>query len=151
MFKFFAFSIFLSLLFHQNSWANVFEMATGNWGVEVSNPPEGIDIKELERYRGCAESPVVITADKDTMRFRAVHTGEDNFISEGPILDSGPNWLSVRYDGETRLMKDGEPQIWHMVFVEQDKFYWVVGHGITEDKREGIVPVARVKCQNLIG
>lgn len=123
------------------------DWATGSWGVDVKNIPEGLDAKALDEFRGCRTSPVVITADRDTLRYRAVHTGEGDFVAKGPILKVRKTSISIQYDDEQRLMKNGEPQIWHMAFVNRDKFYWVYGPDIYRGKREGYVAVARIRCQ----
>lgn len=104
----------------------------------------------MERLRGCKASPVIISANRKNMRYKAIHTGEDDFVANADILDINEKWISIRYDDEDRLMENGEPQIWHMFFVSQDKFYWIVGPGITADKREGVVAGARVRCQSKI-
>lgn len=123
------------------------DWATGSWGVDVENIPEGLDAKTMDELRGCQKSPVVITADRDTLRYRAVHTGEENFVATGPILKVRKSSISVQYDDETRLMKNGEPHIWHMLFVNPDKFYWVVGPDVYKGQREGVVSVARIRCR----
>lgn len=121
--------------------------ATGSWGIDVENVPEGLDAEALDEFRGCQKSPVIINVNPETMSYRAVHTGEDNFVAEGPILKSEKRSISVQYDNETRTMQNGEPHIWHMFFVSPDKFYWILGTGIRKDQREAVVPNARVRCQ----
>ncbi len=127
--------------------ADAIDLASGSWGIDVSNVPDGVDAKALDEFRGCQKSPVIITVNRETMRYKAVHTGEDNFVGEGPILTSGKNSLSLQYDDEDRLMKNGEPHIWHMFFISPDKFYWILGTGIRADQRDGIIETARVRCQ----
>ena len=127
--------------------ADAMDWATGSWGIDVENVPEGLDAKALDAFRGCRSSPVKITVDRDTRRYRAVHTGEGDFVAKGPILKIRKKSISLQYDDETRLMKNGDPQIWHMVFVSPDKFYWVFGPDLYAGKREGIVPTARVRCR----
>lgn len=121
-------------------------LAVGTWGTENSvneEDPERVD------YRKCGKSPVIVTIDRINMRYKAVHTGED-FTAEADVLDVKPRYLSVRYDDEDRLMENGEPQIWHMVFVSDNRFYWVVGPGVSEDERDGVVTVARVRCETFM-
>ncbi|CAM3690239.1 hypothetical protein [Litorimonas haliclonae] len=141
-------SLWLSALTAQ---ADPLEWANGAWGIDVETVPDGLDAAQLDKLRGCDGSAVMINTDRDTMRYQAIHTGEDDLKAKAPILDIGPQWLSLRYDDETRLMKNGDLQIWHMFFVDEDTFYWVLGSGVSEDQREGIIPIARVRCQTLIG
>jgi hypothetical protein len=123
------------------------DWATGSWGVDVENIPEDLDAEAMDERRGCRTSPVVITADRETLRYKAIHTGEDNFTATAPILKVRKKSISLQYDDETRLMKNGEPHIWHMVFVNPDKFYWVLGTDIYRGQREGTISVARVRCR----
>lgn len=149
--KYFIFVLALSFCVNSTAHANAIDWANGAWGIDVDNVPEGIDAKALDKLRGCATSPVWITADRDTLRYTAVHSGEEGFKSESPILSSEKRWISLQYDGETRRMKNGDLQMWHMVFVSEDKFYWVLGKGVEDGERESIVPTARVRCKNFIG
>jgi len=123
------------------------DWATGSWGVDVENVPEGLNAEELDAFRGCQTSPVKITVDKETMRYKAIHTGEGDFTSTSPILDVEDRWITLQYDGETRVLKNGNLQKWHMFFVSPDRFYWVAGEGVWENQRDFVVPVARVRCQ----
>lgn len=123
------------------------DWATGSWGIDVESIPEGLDDKAIDKLRNCQSTPVVITIDQDTMRYKAIHTGEDGFVAKAPVLKSNKLSLTLQYDDETRVMKNGKPQIWHMFFISPDKFYWVLGEGIREDQRDGIIPVARVRCR----
>ncbi len=85
------------------------------------------------------------------MRYTAVHTGENNFISASPVLNATDTYLSLRYDDEDRVMENGNLHKWHMVFVSPDKFYWVLGEEPTKEAREGIIAIARIRCQTLVG
>ena len=140
----------LLVLPFQMASAGALDLVTGNWGIAPETVPEDLDAEEMERLRGCKASPVIISANRKNMRYKAIHTGEDDFVANADILDINEKWISIRYDDEDRLMENGEPQIWHMFFVSQDKFYWIVGPGITADKREGVVAGARVRCQSKI-
>jgi len=131
--------------------ADPLDWANGAWGIDVETVPENLNAAELDKLRGCEGSAVLISTDRENMRYKAVHTREDDLEATAPILNVGPQWLSLRYDGEERRMENGEPQIWHMFFIDKDTFYWIVGPGISEEDREGIVPVARVRCQTLVG
>jgi len=123
------------------------DWVTGSWGIDIENVPEGIDAKALDALRGCRNSPVKIKADRDALRYRAVHTGENSFLAKGDILKVRKTSISLQYDNETRLMKNGDPQIWHMLFVNPDKFYWVYGADVYGKKREGYVATARIRCR----
>jgi len=116
-------------------------LAPGHWGVERATIIDG----KPQDTRRCGASPVVISIDRKNMRYRADHTGED-FVAEADILKVTPRYLSLRYDDETRVMKNGQPHIWHMVFVEDNKFYWVLGRGVSGGEREGVVKKARHRC-----
>jgi hypothetical protein len=145
--KSWAFAIVLTIIPSTALATDALDWATGSWGIDVENVPEGLDAKALDEFRGCRTSPVKITADRDNLIYRAVHTGEGDFVATGPILKVRKRSISLQYDDEQRLMKNGEPQIWHMVFVNKDKFYWVYGPDIYAGKREGVVPTARIRCR----
>lgn len=140
--------LFAAFFTMPNAHANALDWASGAWGVDLENLPEDADAKELNRFEGCANSPLIISVDKELKTYEAVHTGQDNFKATSPILSVNTLWISLQYDDETRTMKNGELQIWHMFFVSPDKFYWIVGPGIHEGERDGIVPIARVRCKN---
>jgi len=120
---------------------NALDLAVGTWGV-IDNEED----EELKDFRKCGLSSVMISIDKETMRYSAVHTGED-FTAEADILRVEERYLSIRYDDEERTMNNGKPHIWHMVFVGDDKFYWVLGPGVSEQERDGVVDAARVRCE----
>jgi len=142
-------SLILCVLSTSIASANSLDWATGAWGIEIDNIPEGLDPRAIDTLRNCMDTPVYITVNKETLRYKAVHTGENNFETHSPILEHTHKTLTLQYDNEARLMKNGEPHIWHMVFVNEDKFYWVLGTGIGKDERDGMIPVARVRCQTL--
>ena len=125
---------------------NAIDLATGSWGIEESDVPEDADAEELESLRRCRSAPVHISVDPETMRYKAVHTGEDNFVATAPILAANSRYISLRYNDEERVMKNGDLQIWHMFFVTPDKFYWVLGPGVGQDERDGVISIARVRC-----
>ena len=131
--------------------ADPLDWANGVWGTDIETMPEGTDGSEFDESRVCDGSAVLISTNREDMRYEAVHTGEGNLKAKASVLNVGSKWLSIRYDDEERLMENGEPQIWHMFFLDQNTFYWVLGPGISEEQRDGIVPVARVRCQNLVG
>lgn len=145
-----ALSVFMSLLYiagspsAQTGKTDALDLAVGMWGTS-----DNMDDEELKDFRKCETSAVHITIDRENMRYKAVHTGED-FTSEGDILRADASYLSVRYDNEDRLMENGKPHIWHMVFVEHDKFYWVLGPGVGPEERDGVVDVPRVRCKRHI-
>ncbi|MEP1231084.1 MAG: hypothetical protein ABJG88_10450 [Litorimonas sp.] len=124
------------------------DWANGAWGIDVEDIPEGLDAAAIDELRNCHKSPVIITTDRKTLRYKAVHTGEDDYTAKSPILAVEKQWISLRYDGEDRVMKNGDTAIWHMFFINPDKFYWIVGPGIQEGERDGVVPMARVRCQS---
>lgn len=119
------------------------DWATGSWGIELESAPEGQDTTQ----RTCQSSPVIITIDKKNMRYKAVHTGEDDFVATAPILKANDKWITLQYDDETRTLKNGNLHKWHMVFVSPDKFYWVLGEGVKDNERDGIIATARVRCE----
>ncbi len=140
-------SVILALgLFHTAS-ADILDKVTGHWGINPETIGEDQDKKELLDFRGCEKSPVVITVDRKNMRYKAVHTGEDSFESNGDILGIEKLWISIRYDDETEKMKNGELNIWHLFFVSEDEFYWIKGPGVREGEREGIVGLSRIRCK----
>ncbi|WP_427453810.1 hypothetical protein [Litorimonas sp. WD9-15] len=123
------------------------DWATGSWGIDVENIPEDLTPEQIDSYRNCDTSPVRITIDKENLRYKAIHTGENDFTSTSPVLDVQERWITLQYDDETRTLENGDLHKWHMFFVSPDKFYWIVGEGVGENEREGVVPVARVRCQ----
>jgi len=125
---------------------NTLSLAEGNWGIQSVN--DAGDANASGNLRRCGTSPVIITIDRKALRYKAVYTGE-NFTAQGTILKATARYLSVQYDNEERLMGNGKPHIWHMVFVENDKFYWVLGAGVSEAERQAIVPSPRVRCRLL--
>jgi len=127
----------LALLPVQAASADVLDLVEGNWGIATETVPDDLDAEAMEKARGCKSTPVIITVDRKKKRYKAVHTGEEK-------------WISIRYDDEDRLMENGDPQIWHMFFVSDDEFYWIVGPGIQKNEREGIVSTSRVRCKSKI-
>lgn len=140
-------AIFLSF----TARADPLDWANGAWGIDIENMPEGLIDEEVDAYRNCKSTPVFITVNRKAMRYKAVHSGEDNFVSTSPILTATTSTLSLQYDDEDRVMENGNLHKWHMVFVSPDKFYWVLGEGITEDERDGVIAVARVRCRMAVG
>ena len=143
--------VLILMLIASRAAADPIEWANGAWGIDVDNIPEGLTAEQIDERRNCKSTPVLISTDRKSMRYKAVHTGEKSFVSNSPILESTSHYLSLQYDGEERLMKNGELSKWHMFFVTPDKFYWVLGEGVSEGERDGIIPVARVRCQTYIG
>jgi len=140
----------LALLPVQAASADVLDLVEGNWGIATETVPDDLDAEAMEKARGCKSTPVIITVDRKKKRYKAVHTGEEDFVAEGDILAIEEKWISIRYDDEDRLMENGDPQIWHMFFVSDDEFYWIVGPGIQKNEREGIVSTSRVRCKSKI-
>ena len=75
-----------------------------------------------------------------------MHSGED-FTSEGDVSHVQDRYFSVGNDDEDCVMKSGELRIWHMVFVSNNKFYWVVGPSVSKKECDGVVNAARIRCQ----
>lgn len=133
------------LMFSVPAAARPIDWANGAWGIETA-PGAGGSEASMSKWRNCGDSPVLIKTDRANKRYESVLTGEDDYKRSAPILAETDTYITIQYDGEKRLMKDGKPQIWHMYFVSPDKFYWIVGYGIRADQRDGIVPQPRVRC-----
>jgi len=119
------------------------DWATGTWGRDLDTAPAD----QQTSRRTCQTSPIIVTIDKENMRYKAVHTGEDDFVGAAAILETHDRWITLQYDNEKRTLKNGNPQKWHMYFVSPDKFYWIVGEGVWKNEREGFIPTLRVRCE----
>ncbi len=132
----------------QIAQADILDRVTGHWRISSETIGKDQDKTKLLDFRCCEKSPVVITVDRENMRYKAVHTGEDSFESNGDILATEKLWIYIRYDDETEKMKNGELNIWHLFFASEDEFYWIRGPGVREVEREGVVGLSRIRCKS---
>ena len=129
-------------------------LAVGSWGVVAGTPDDNATQDEIDHHRdlltrACESGGLQVEIDRVAMRYRGYVAGED-FLSTGDILDHGPDFITLRYDDETRTMNDGSPHIWHMVFTDDDMFFWVLGHGRNIGERDGVVAQPRLRCDLLL-
>ena len=129
-------------------------LAVGSWGVVAGSPGDNATQDELDYHRdlltrACESGGLQVSIDREALRYTGILPGED-FVTSGDILDHGPDFITLRYDDETRTMNDGSPQIWHMVFTDDDMFFWVLGHGRNIGERDGVVAQPRLRCNLLL-
>jgi hypothetical protein len=120
MFRSWLLASLFSILPFSFAYANALELAVGSWGF---NPYS--DNQAVAEELSCNADAMVITISEDGKRYQGLR--ETNQYQTADILDSGPNYLTIRYDGEERMMNDDEPQIWTMLLVDKDTFVWVLG------------------------
>ena len=128
-------------------------LAVGSWGVVAGSPGDDATQDELDYHRdlltrACESGGLQVSIDREALRYTGILPGEDS-VTSGDILDHGPDFITLRYDDETRTMNDGSPQIWHMVFTD-DMFFWVLGHGRNIGERDGVVAQPRLRCNLLL-
>ena len=99
--------------------------AEGTWGFEPAFV-QGAETPEQHEERKtllCGGSAALrVSIDKDARRYRSA---SGDFVIEGDISQVTPHSFAIAYDGEERLMDNGEPHIWHWVFADRDNFFWV--------------------------
>jgi len=78
------------------------------------------------------------------MRYTA-QFGQNEELIEADILDSGDNFLQLKYDNEERKMDNGELQVWRMLFTSTDVFVWVRQDWIVDGEVKGATQ-ARRRC-----
>ena len=144
----------LLLAMPATAFADGLTLAVGSWGVVSATPGENATEDELDYNRdlltrACEAGGLRVEIDREGMRYRSYVAGED-FLSTGDIIDHGPDYITLSYDDETRTMSDGSPQIWHMVFTDDDMFFWVLGHGRRIGERDGVVAQPRIRCELLL-
>lgn len=103
-----------------SAYANALELAVGSWGFDPYS-----DNEEAAELLSCNADALIITISDDGKRYQGQRENNDYHMAD--ILDSGPNYLTLRYDGEERKMGDNETQIWTLLLVDEDKFVWVLG------------------------
>ncbi len=102
----------------QDAYADATKWADGNWGWV----PAGENKDELEKL-SCGTNSLSIKLDVKTKRYTAFRDTDDPILAN--ILSIGEKFIAIKYDDEERLMMDGTPHIWIMVFINQDEFFWV--------------------------
>jgi len=142
--------LLISMVPSQFATADILERANGAWGINPETVNEEHNLQEWEDFRGCQKSPVIISVDREKMRYKAMHTGEENFEAHADIIAIEDLWISIRYDNETEKMENGELNIWHLFFVSKDEFYWIRGPGVREGEREGVVSISRIRCKQRV-
>lgn len=83
----------------------------------------------------CDEVYLTIKVDMTTRTYTGTFLGDEPIKAR--ILDVGEQWFSIQYEGEERLMDNGELQIWYLILIEADKFVWVREDWITDDGVRG--------------
>ena len=146
----------LALLLQAHSaLADPLTWAPGQWAIhpdhvaemaKVSDvPPEEMD--EFIRTFSCGgeANERIRIFDEGTRYESRSGFGDDEWASVSDITQVTPRSFAVQYEGEERMMPNGEPQVWHMVFVDEDTFMWVMGPTLRE--RYGTVPYFRTRCR----
>ena len=100
--------------------ANALEIAVGSWGFDPLS-----ENRAAAEALSCNADALIITISEDGKRYQGRR--QNNDYIEADILDSGPNYLTIRYDGEERVMGDNETQIWTLLLVDKDTFVWFLG------------------------
>jgi len=122
-------------------------IAEGSWELIPNDDPRTDDWEKTHR---CGIEPLNVTIDSDAKRYTARFGDNHEDLIKADILESGDNFLQLKYDNEERKLKNGELQIWNMFFVSEDEFYWVREDWIengeimssTQGRRRCVAPIA---------
>ncbi len=98
--------------------ADVLKWAEGFWGLDETRW-DAEDYKE----RNCTDSPVEIRIDRESMTYWS-KIG-DNQPRTAIITDVTDKGFTLKYENETRLMDDGNLQVWTISFADRNKFHWI--------------------------
>jgi len=107
-----------------SSWAN------GSWGWVRQDPSN-----ENEEFVDCGLAAMRVDIDLENMRYNTLFS--DGVQEHANILFTEGNFLTLQYDGEKRLMENGEPHIWTMAFNNKDEFVWVLADWIIDGEIKG--------------
>lgn len=141
---FIAFTAFL--IVPTKASASALLLADGSWELIPADEPRPDGWDKTHR---CSVEPLNVRIDIEAKRYTATF-GNQKDIIKADILDSGDNYLQLKYDNEERKMKNGDLQIWNMFFVSEDEFYWVREDWIedgkimssTQGRRRCMAPIA---------
>ena len=111
------FGLFLSIMLQTSSVpsAPVLDRAEGRWALDPA------ETEQRGRFT-CEDDPLVISIDKQAMRYRAVTSSSSD---DADILTVGESFFVLRYDGEERLDENGQPLIWLFYLIDDDHFAWL--------------------------
>ena len=121
--------------------ANAINWANGQWALD----PLFADKEELEAYN-CTNSPMQVDINADKTRYQFQHIGVEP--GKADILTFDANSVTIKYDGEERVMDDGKQQIWVMHFIDEDHFAWVRQDWIIDGTIKGATKL-RIRCELL--
>lgn len=118
---------------------------SGTWGINPADLEGDEKRDEILKAGSCLSNPVILSVNPETGRY-SVSQPKENYKQIATILATHPKFITLQYDDEERKMANGNPQIWHAFFLNENQFAWVLGEGINENERDGIVPYTRIRC-----
>jgi hypothetical protein len=136
------------------AFADPLVWANGTWGADPESVgqdvefDEGVTEEEVEAYKResvCGGKNVLkVSVDKEGLNYVS-YLGEQRDTSR--ITDIRPRSFAVKYDGETRMMRNGEPHVWHMLFLDRDSFVWVLDEWLPPTG-DGGMTIPYIRCRD---
>ncbi len=133
------FTIAAALAFAPCVHANILDWANGTWAAPDDDPDAGDFI--------CSKKPMTASTNASTQRYRVDYF--DGSGESADILQVDGKSFALQYDGEERVMDDGQIQIWHMYFIDKNTFVWVRDDWIKDNKITGYT-ARRIRCDKPI-
>lgn len=123
-----------------NSQASAIEWANGTWELKPGNLVDS----ELAKSFKCSEYPLTVKIDSQSERYesRLPHAGK----SLATITRKGDEFIVIEYDGEERVMDNGELHVWIMFFNNPDEFVWIREDWIVDGIIKGTT-TPRIRCK----
>jgi hypothetical protein len=120
--------------------------ASGVWELVPSNESAP---KRSERVFHCGVDPLTINIDGKVRRYTSKFETEDS-ARGASITNATRSTITIKYDEEARIMENGKPHIWHMVFTSQDEFVWVRDDWIIDGEIRGSTQPRRRCVTNMV-
>lgn len=117
------------------------QWAEGDWALDPM-----LATKEQLKTFNCKTNPMTITVNATDLTYSSFSAGTD--AAKAKILFAFNTYFKIQYEGEKRLMDNGKPHVWIMVFVDKDHFTWVREDWFLDGKIKDATAM-RVRCQKL--
>jgi len=121
--------------------AGALDWANGEWALD----PEKVDNDENPDFR-CGKKTLKTRITGGNV-YRA-WVDDEKHIDKANIISASNTALTIQYEGEERLMDNGKPHVWLMVFLDEDHFAWVREDWVVDGNIKGSTSI-RVRCENV--
>ena len=122
------------------AYAGALDWANGEWALD----PTQVNKDEQPEFRcGNETLKTRITADN----VYSYWWDNEKNIKHAKIISESKTTLTIQYEGEERLMDNGKPHVWLMVFLDEDHFAWVREDWVVDGKIKGGTSI-RIRCEN---